>query len=761
MYNLKLRDNSYESNYDITINPNIFNEVGVLLNPLLLSMINDFIRSVDSEGWIKRNLDIRDTFNDPSLLYEKNVSESFKSFYLSNRGSYGIDAITLSIKQGRDHGMSGYRFYRRACRLGDITDFNELEKIFYSKNIVKLLKTMYENINDVELIIGSLDEKPLNGSLIGPTLSCILGKQFKMLKYGDRFWFENYFTDTSFSVEKLNETRKISIAEMICKGSDIKFIQPNKFLLPDKFSNTFLKCDNNMIGKINFKYWKDDGEKIEMPVTTGTIKKVIDLAILNIKEQKIRESRNVMVNQSIIQKDDPLFAWSNMLRPKEKAKKIARISEILLESTKIFTKGDVILNGKRLPKMSIESIQNMLPEVDVSMFISNYTAFLSDDGSLTNDQCLPQNLPCDHTAKYRTFSGWCNNLKHPQYGNAFQPLKHLLTPIYDDGFDQPRSRSVLGNKLPNPRIISNKVHKDEDISHVKFTHMVMQFGQFLDHDLTHSPTSRGPNNEILNCTRCDSPETISVHCEPIPVEDGDPHFPTHYPNGEKRCLPFARSLLGQLNLGYRNQLNQLTSFIDGSAIYGSTDCEANQVRLYTNGLLRYSNIGSHNNEALPQGIQEKDCRSSPKHPCFVAGDERNSHQPGLTMMHTIFMREHNRISRELGIINPHWNDEKVYQEARRIHIAQFQHIVYNEFIPKIIGFDLFGHTLIRRMFPRLDRNFNKMSDPIDLAIHYGHVEPIYNATSGGLDSIIMGLLGTPSMAFDRHITTAVRNHLFV
>jgi hypothetical protein len=74
--------------------------------------------------------------------------------------------------------------------------------------------------------------------------------------------------------------------------------------------------------------------------------------------------------------------------------------------------------------------------------------------------------------------------------------------------------------------------------------------------------------------------------------------------------------------------------------------------------------------------------------CFAAGDLRANEQIVLASTHTLWVHEHNRLARILKYINQHWDSERIFQEARKIVIAELQHITYNEYLTKFLGKDV-------------------------------------------------------------------------
>ncbi|KAK6111424.1 hypothetical protein QQG55_43590 [Brugia pahangi] len=819
-YGIKLQHNDYDSDYDLKVDATALNEYASAVGLFYYSLFSDQMTFYeDNDGNRKAQKSWSTLLNDPGLFYNGKIdiilrfllletirkpglhmNKYFKNDFLRGKGNYGIDLAAMIIQMGRDHGIPGYTAFRSACGLRRPANFTDLDDIVLkSLNLDELIK-LYNHIDDVDLFVLGMAEKPELGALVGPTFSCIIGRQFQKIRRGDRFWYENFFAPSAFTLEQLAEIRKTTLARIICDNSDgIQQIQPNVFTLADIYGNCPMYCNSTIIDTIDLTQWVDQEPRLKLPITKATLEKAVRLGAehakrLNdaeadrIKKQGNNGNRNKNRNLAV-------YAHSNLMAPKKESLEISHRAEVLRETTKVLLRGDGLSEQERLPlELDLATLQRLLPEVDVTQFVGNITNFLGEENP-SMEECLPRPLPCDHTTKYRTFSGWCNNLKFPHYGNAFAPMRRLLDPVYEDGFDSPR---IFGRnnrrKLPSARKISNIIHAEAPVFHAKYTHMLMQMGQIIDHDFAHSPVSRGPGNTILDCSRCDSAKTVSIHCFPIPIENGDPYFPHLNDNGEPRCIPFTRSLLGQLTLGYRNQLDQLTSYLDASFIYGSTECEANKLRLFSQGRLNFTDLG-FNREALPQGRQERDCRSQPRHPCFNAGDERSNEQPGLTVMHTLFLREHNRIAASLSRINNFWSDEKIYMETRRIMGAKIQHIIYNEWLPIVIGCDAaarydlvprktgyytgyddkcdatmtqemataafrFGHSLIRNIFPRMNAEFQDETDGLDLKASFNNETFYYTLETGHIESVIMGLLGAHSMGFDRHISNAVRNHLF-
>ena len=198
------------------------------------------------------------------------------------------------------------------------------------------------------------------------------------------------------------------------------------------------------------------------------------------------------------------------------------------------------------------------------------------------------------------------------------------------------------NALPSPREISNKYHKDKNVPSSKFTHLVVQFGQFLDHDITETP-----RHEVKDCCL----KGKNAECFPIPVPTND----NFYGPRNITCLEFQRSIVScEENGGAKEQLNTLTHFVDASTVYGNEENIATGLRSFVDGKLK---IG--NNNLLPKDENGFE----------MAGDHRVTEMPGLASMHTLFVREHNRICSLIKSKHSYWTDEQIYQNARRILVG--------------------------------------------------------------------------------------------
>ncbi|KYB29080.1 chorion peroxidase [Tribolium castaneum] len=289
--------------------------------------------------------------------------------------------------------------------------------------------------------------------------------------------------------------------------------------------------------------------------------------------------------------------------------------------------------------------------------------------------------------KFRRIDGACNNLLHPSWGTGMTPYARLLPPSYEDGIWIPRL-SETGQPLASPRLISTTIISDSDSFNYDHTLMVMQFGQFLSHDMTQSIENSYANGSAISCCSFDGGRKRGLEerhyaCMAIDIPHDDPFF-SRFGQG---CMNFVRSVLAprqDCTLGYAQQMNKITHFLDGSNIYGSSPEQTGHLRSFHRGMLKIFN--DFGRQMLPLSHDPDECLSKGRNAaCYMSGDSRTNQMISLVALHTVFLREHNRLADELSKLNPHWDDERIFLEARRIVIAEVQVITYKEFLPIVIG----------------------------------------------------------------------------
>ncbi|XP_059486654.1 chorion peroxidase-like [Neocloeon triangulifer] len=304
--------------------------------------------------------------------------------------------------------------------------------------------------------------------------------------------------------------------------------------------------------------------------------------------------------------------------------------------------------------------------------------------------CPPLPNCSPRLSKYRIHDGTCNNPRRSWVGRATSPLQRLLPAHYDDGIQVPRSARD-GGPLPSARQISFILSTDGNRAPLdrRLSALVADFGQFLDHDVVQSPSFQLRGGGGIQCCTQDGSAPLPPHqrhpqCMPIEIPFNDPFF-SRFRQG---CMNFVRTmpaLTHNCSLGAINQMNSVSHWLDGSMLYGSDGQTARNLVGPRGTLLSSGNRGSA--ALLPSqsgGCTQRGPNENPNF-CFASGDSRVNEQPLLSSLHTLFMREHNRVAAILAGMHPEYSDDAVYQEARRIVVGQLQHIAYNEFLPVVLG----------------------------------------------------------------------------
>jgi hypothetical protein len=302
------------------------------------------------------------------------------------------------------------------------------------------------------------------------------------------------------------------------------------------------------------------------------------------------------------------------------------------------------------------------------------------------------------------------------------------------------------------------------------------FGQFMDHDMDNTP---------------DGGASL-----PIAVAANDPIGPDP--------LPFTRSEIDPATgvTTPAQQVNSITSYFDLSQVYGSSKVVADALRTFTGGLLKtspgnmlpYDNTTYFTADQIAALNMANDAQAVPEDQLFAAGDVRGNENIELTTLVTLFVRNHNRLAGQFQKEHPSWSDEQLYQEARKINIAQYQNIIYSEWIPAVLGpralppyrgynpnvnasisneFSTvayrFGHSMVSPSIARDDNNGQALDDSIPLSVDFfdpnllnptGTIDPLTGLAATDIGPILKGEADGNGQAVDTMVISAVRNLLF-
>jgi peroxidase len=246
--------------------------------------------------------------------------------------------------------------------------------------------------------------------------------------------------------------------------------------------------------------------------------------------------------------------------------------------------------------------------------------------------------------EFRPIGGTGNNLQNPALDVVPGDAEIALAPL---NFAAGTTDDLVD--APNPRTISNVIAggtgakgQNADTTEPYASAWLYVFGQFLDHDISLESTP------------------VDAAAIDITVPDGDPLF------SAGTTIAMTRD---ERDPNTNTIINTVAGYLDLSQLYGSTEEIAASLR-NADGTLQSSDNGL----ALPVVNDQ-----------FITGDPRVMENPELSAITILFMREHNYWVGALKAAHSDWTGDQLYKMAKAITTAEYQNIVYQEYLPVLVG----------------------------------------------------------------------------
>ncbi|GAB1611209.1 chorion peroxidase-like [Argonauta hians] len=253
--------------------------------------------------------------------------------------------------------------------------------------------------------------------------------------------------------------------------------------------------------------------------------------------------------------------------------------------------------------------------------------------------CQYANEVCPASTTYQA-NGKCNNVKTTAAGSQNSPLGRTLSYLATGATGEVPLTNLLREPLPEPRVVSMKVFPCHNHSEMEATHIFANFGKLLMADMFH-------------VKRQSTAEQCTGSSLGIKVDASDPR------KCSSQCMNYYKPEL-TTNLdcsgGNINAINQKTHVIDASFLFDDISLVNGKIQT-TNDFLPIS-TGAFT--GIPSPLKEN--------PLTVA------------LFH-VFVREYNKLVDKMAA----FNQATAAAEAKKLLIAIFQHITYNEFLPKLLG----------------------------------------------------------------------------